>query len=236
MSLDSWLEQWQSIANFKDAEMVNVAERISRAVTLAGAPVDAAWPRPNPEDHKWRDAPYRRGDRGHPSTPERALEHQLLGDGPVIRPGATSLGGRVADGVNALALTNTPKVEADVLLLVNNGERYELHLVEAKVAANNAWYAVLELLQQMLLFSASPHASELFHRRRDESLGQLSLTGIVLAPPAFYTSPGKKSQSVRPAQQLVQALRPHARIVLATWDHTSRAIKALGETKGPTVA
>jgi hypothetical protein len=67
------------------------------------------------------------------------------------------LGGAIVGGINAVPLTSTPKIEADLLLLVEHTNGSHLYLAEVKAMANMPWYATIELLGQLrFLLSGSP--------------------------------------------------------------------------------
>ena len=83
----------------------------------------------------WAAAPYRRGDRGAPSSPERTIEHEILGPGSKIAAGHKCLGGAIVGGINAVPLTSTLKIEADLLLLVEHTNGPHLYLAEVKAMA-----------------------------------------------------------------------------------------------------
>lgn len=144
-----------------------------------------------------------------------------------------SLGSTLVDGVNALPLTTDAggrrkeNIEADMLLLVKGGDTYTHQLIEVKTTSNNAWYAAVQNLRQLKLFSESREA-QLFHKRWPElELPHvLPVTGVVLAPLAFYMAPNKKAEAVVPAQTLLQHMRVEAKVdvQLTTWDSEQRVI------------
>ena len=148
-------------------------------------PVRRGWTRPNIEDHLWAAGPYRRSDRGKPSGPERTIEDQILGAATHVAEGRLCLDGHVIDAIKAIPLTRRPKIEADVLLLVDRGDAVRQYLAEVKGAANNPWYAAIELLRQMRLFAAS-HTVDYFHHKNPKLPPRLSVTGLVLAPEIYY--------------------------------------------------
>jgi hypothetical protein len=54
-------------------------------------------------------------------------------------------------------LTPTPKIEADLLLLVEHANGPHLYVAEVKAMANTPWYGTIELLRQLrLLLSQEP--------------------------------------------------------------------------------
>lgn len=229
MELAEWITQWTSLAAFESARLPDVDERIAAVLELCALPVPAAWTRPDPEDHRWRQGPYRRGDRGAPSSPERAVEQEIVGSADAIADGRTCMGGIVVDGIAAVALTTTPKVEADLLLLVNHQPGLRLYLAEVKAMANTPWYAIIELLRQMRLLTASSHATDYFRRKDDTVPSGLPLTGLVVAPPQYFTAPGQRRNSVGPAQHLVDAVGANTDLnaCMATWDARTGTIAKL---------
>ena len=64
---------------------------ISTVLELWHLPVAGGWLRPDPQDHVWAAASCRRGDRCAHSSPERVIEHEILGPGSEIAPGACLL-------------------------------------------------------------------------------------------------------------------------------------------------
>jgi hypothetical protein len=109
--LAEWTGAWTCVAQYTSADVPEVDRRISRVRELWRVPIAAEWLRSTPEDGMWAAAPYRRGDRGTPSSPERAIEHEILGPEATIAPGRACLGGAVVGGINAVPLTSTPKIE-----------------------------------------------------------------------------------------------------------------------------
>jgi hypothetical protein len=229
MDLAEWIADWTKLAEYSKADVPDVDARIADLLDLCTVPVRPAWPRPNAEDHMWAAGPYRRRDREDPSRPERIVEHEILGSGEQMAEGRLCCGGRVVDAINAIPLTRRPKIEADVLLLVDHGHERRLYLAEVKKDSNNAWYATVELLRQLRLFTASTHAIDYFHRKDTEVPAGLPVTGLVLAPSDYYFAPGKKDKAVEPAWRLVDAVTSHREldVRLATWDAATRRIAEL---------
>jgi hypothetical protein len=56
----------------------------------------------------------------------------------------------------------------------------------------------------------------------------VSVTGLVLAPQAYFDTVGKRHNAVGPARRLIQAMTPTVEIRLVTWDSRSEAIAELG--------
>jgi hypothetical protein len=227
VGLEEWIRAWTRVAEYTSADVPDVDQRISEVLELWDLPVAEGWLRPAPEDDMWAAAPYRRGDRCAPSSPERILEHEILGPGSKIAPGRKCLGGAIVGGINAVPLTLTPKIEADLLLLVEHTNGSHLYLAEVKSMANTPWYATIELLRQLrLLLSGSPTLGY-FHRTAGTP-SDVSMTGLVLAPQAYFDREGKRHNAVGPAKRLIQAVKPTVDIRLATWDSRSEAIAELG--------
>lgn len=232
MNLGEWIKEWTTLAEYQSSEVPDVDARIANIIELCAVAVPAEWTRPSPEDDKWADGPYRRGDRGNPSQPERTVEDEILGSDASIAEGRTCMGGAVVGGINAIPLTAKPKIEADVLLRVQHKDHSQhLYLVEAKKMANTPWYATLELLRQMSLFRASGHAADYFHRCDSSVPKGLPVTGLVVAPAEYYAASGKRSKAVAPTRRLVSAVnsRTDHRVVLATWDDSTKTIAELAE-------
>ncbi len=116
-----------------------------------------------------------------------------------------------------------------MLLLVRDGRGYRLHLVEVKARSNNAWFAAIENLRQLRLFSESRKAQRLFQARRPELKlpGSLAVTAVVLAPAEFYGARGQKAEAVAPAQELLASLRAEEAVdaQLATWESNHRQME-----------
>jgi predicted solute-binding protein len=85
------------------------------------------------------------------------------------------------------------EVEADLVLLIGEGARRRLAVVEVKVDANHAWYAAVE---------------------------NLPVAAVVLAPPDFYAHRGQKANAAGPARELFDRVRQELGIEahLATFD------------------
>jgi hypothetical protein len=227
VGLEEWIRAWTRVTEYTSADVPDVDQRISRVLELWHLPVAEGWLRPAPEDDMWAAAPYRRGDRCAPSSPERAIEHEILGSRSKIAPGRKCLGGAIVGGINAVPLTSTPKIEADLLLLVEHTNGPRLYLAEVKSMADTPWYATIELLRQLrLLLSGSPTLGY-FHRTAGTP-SDVAMTGLVLAPQVYFDSAGKRHNAVDPARRLILAMAPTVDIRLATWDSRSQAIAEVG--------
>lgn len=234
-SLKEWADKWIDLACFTGACLSDAADRIDGVLALWNEPVASEWLRGPERLHDPGQRDRRGGGNAEPNTPEWKLECEVL-----YPPGGrttTSLGWTVVDGVNALPLTTNPglgregNVEADMLLLVKDEYSCGLQLIEVKVEADNPWYAAVENLRQLKLFSKSLEAQRLFHTRcsAPDLPEELHVTGVVLAPHAFYKARGQKANSVEPAQELLCRIGVATGInaLLTTWDSTARAIEPL---------
>lgn len=226
VNLSEWIDAWTEQARYTGPEVDRVPERIESLLKLCAIPVSTEWVRGQAEDAKWASGPYRRSDRKDPSQPEREVEHEILGAGLQIAAGRTCFGGKVVGGANAIALTRTPKIEADVVLLVDHNGVERLYLAEVKKDSNKPWYAAVELLRQLRLFAASSHAPALLHRLSKRGTPTpLALTGLVLAPRSYYEATGQKAKAVAPARRLAKAVQNlDIDIRLAVWDAHENAI------------
>jgi hypothetical protein len=139
---------------------------------------------------------YRRGHvrTGPKVGSEHELEYELLQPDPSLAQ-TRCFDQRLIDGINAVPLARDPdgrragNVEADMLLLTAAGNDHRLLLVEAKTISNNAWYATVENLRQLRLFTASSAAQQIMQQRRAEPLPTPpAVTAVILATASFYTS------------------------------------------------
>jgi len=222
-----WVREWMNKAHFTGTTLPDPEQRIADVVELWGRPIPGSWQRSLDRPRLLDPAGYGRSRKNEPRG-EYVVEHEVLGT-PLTGRGITCLGGELVDGVNAVPLTRdegggrTNNVEADMLLLARttSGAAYNLFLVEAKVASDNAWYATVENLRQLRLFLEADEMRRLFHVRQPElDLPEsLPVTGVVLAPEDFYTARGQKRESVVPAQRLLERMRADfdLDVQLAVW-------------------
>jgi hypothetical protein len=116
-----------------------------------------------------------------------------------------------------------------MFLLTEHGDGYRLFLCEVKADSNNAWHAAVENLRQMLLLRSSPEPLRLFSKRCPTLLlpTDIPVTGLVLAPRRFYSSPGKKANSVVPALKLLERFSSEFALDLhlAVWNSALQAIE-----------
>lgn len=218
------------LAKFNGPTVPHVEERIAEILELWHAHIPGEWTRG--PDARLLD-PYRRYCRSNYREEsirrgEHAIEYDLLNRAPTART-TQCLGARLVDGVNAVPLAKDSaggrrgNVEADMLLLVKDEreDEHRLLLVEVKVKSNNAWFAVVENLRQLRLFSESIETQRLFiHRHPELELSEsLPVAGLVLAPATFFSAPGAKATSLPPAQTLLERMRLEAGVDarFATW-------------------
>lgn len=233
-----WAERWLALADYTGCDVPHPAERTARVAQLWIEDVPTGWPR---DDDKRLLDPTRRyvrshGNARHPKPgSEHELEWQILQPDPAQEP-THCFGARLIDGVNAVPLTRDSvsggragNVEADILLLSEQGGAHRLLLVEAKTRSNNAWYAVIESLRQLRLFLHSPAAQRIMPHRNPGLPGKLPVTAVVLAPPTFYIGDDARERAVQPTLALLTVLRTQFGIDcrLATWNLTERCVDEL---------
>jgi hypothetical protein len=212
--------------------------RIDQVLALWDEPIPGAWQRG--QDDRLLDANrhyLRTHAAGEPvQSSEHAIEREIVSPAPHAVT-TSCLGGRLVDAVNALPLAKDEQggragnIEADMLLLVEEKEAYRQLLVEVKSTRDHAWYATVELLRQLRLFSKSSVAQRLFeHRRRDLILpAPLPVTAVVLAPRDFYEAAGRKSAVLNDTRLLLEQTRAKTGfdIRLTVWDPAVRVIAEL---------
>lgn len=236
LEFKGWARRWMELARFSGRELPDAEGRIASVVALWHESIPPGWERERDPLLLDRRRRYRRGNDGVDGVRrgEHAIEYDLLNPSPA-HVATNGLGARLVDGVNAVPLAKdigggrSGNVEADMLLLVRDENEYRLLLVEVKTRSNNAWFAVVENLRQLRLFSESPETQVLFHERCLE-LGlpqSLPVTAVVLAPHSFYTARGAKAESVAPVEKLLRRMRDAAGVdvQLATWESNERAIE-----------
>jgi hypothetical protein len=226
----AWANSWMHLARYEGAVVADVDQRIEQLVRLWQDPIPGSWLRTT--DVQLHGERYRRGDRAQPNAGEHMIEHEILHRD---FESVSCFGTRLLDGVNALPLVRDAgggreaNVEADMFLLSRQGEDYRLWLCEVKADSNNAWYAAIENLRQLRLLMSSPASMRVFSRRLPLSSlpVDMPVTGLVLAPLRFYSSPGKKANSVAPAQALLARFLSEfdVDVRLAVWDSAGSAIK-----------
>lgn len=232
-----WADAWMIPARYSGPNLPDVNRRITQVLAAWTAPVPGGWQRGRDARLHNPSSRYQRA-RHTTSTPrsgsEHELEFQILNDDPaVVRTLCEDA--VVVDGINAVPLARGTtggrrgNVEADMLLLTHDTIGYRQWLTEVKTGSNNAWFAVIESLRQLKLFQLSDAAQAIMPARHPDVPAQTPVTALVLAPATFYTAPGAKQRSVKPAQQLIDAIIPAASIDirLATWDLSTRTIRRL---------
>lgn len=218
-----WSKRWTALARYAGAFVPEVDSRIERIVSLWREPIPGEWQRGT--DPQLLGARYRRGDVDAPHPGEHTIEHSILcTDFNRIR----CFGNRLLDGVAALPLVRDAggarraNVEADLFLLTGNDCSHRLFVCEVKAKSNNAWYAAVENLRQLKLLLSNPHSRALFARRNPalQIDSEIPATGMVIAPQAFYSAPGQKSNAVQPTLQLLAAIGDQFGVDagLAVWD------------------
>jgi hypothetical protein len=222
-TFSAWANRWMVLAQYDGPFVPNISERVERLVRCWREPIPGEWLRD--VDPQLMGSRYRRGDIDAPNRGEHRIEHDIL-----CRSfdSVTCFGNKVIDGINALPLARDAggarraNVEADMYLLTKCDGAHRLFLCEVKADCNDAWYAAVESLRQMRLLMSSPESLRVFIRRNPSlSLSpEIPVTGLVLAPPSFYSARGKKANAVGPALRLLARfgsdLGVDAR--LAVWD------------------
>lgn len=224
-----WRSRWGDQAKYQGPNVPDVDARIKALLDLWRVPVPGNWQRTI--DSQLLGPRYRRGDFRAPHAGEHRIEHEMLAD-PITD--VRCMGAMVVDGINAMPLARdetggrNTNVEADVMLLLHDGRRHQLALIEVKYDANHPWYAAVENLCQVKLLSANREQRRLFHARQRVALPEedFPVVGLVVAPLAYYRSPGQKSKAVQPAQRLHDRFRRELGVDLhlASWDATARTV------------
>jgi hypothetical protein len=234
-AFQQWADRWMRLAVYRGRDVPHLSERIAEVARLWSEDVPLGWVRgedPRLLDPSRRYLRMHRGDGEPRSGSEHELEHEILIEQPEELP-ATCLGARLVDGINAVPLVRDSatggrvgNVEADMLLLTEDGAHHRLLLVEVKTGSNNAWYATVEVLRQLRLFMESASARAIMPQRHPGLPEELHVTAVVLAPPAFYQGDGAQGRAVRPAQLLIEATRLQFGIEcrLASWNRDERRI------------
>ncbi|MDQ3629994.1 MAG: hypothetical protein M3417_01700 [Actinomycetota bacterium] len=229
------------VAEFRGRNVPSLDDRIEAIVALWSEPIPGLWKRDQDPRLLNPERRYCRTHTGGDRVPrgEHAIEQEILGSGPEITP-TMCLGGRLIDGVNAVPLAKDAgggragNVEADMLLLVADDSGYKQLLVEVKARSNHPWYAAVEVLRQLRLFSKSVAPQCLFHTRRPDLTLPHSLptTAVVLAPAPFYSAPGRNAATIAPSEALLERLRTRFGVDarLATWDQSERLVQQRSAT------
>jgi hypothetical protein len=239
---NAWSSKWMELAAIVDWNGPDESLAIKRVIAhWHAAPPGDTWKRGRDERLHELEARYQRGNKAPESVRrgEHVVEYELLESSRPIEE-TKILGADLVDGINAIPLTKDVgggregNVEADMLLLVRDGVDYRLHLVEVKTRSNNSWYAAVENLRQLRLFKASSEAQHVFRSRAGlDSSVELPVGAMVLAREEFYSSRGRRENSVVPAQRLFARISAEVDDVeagLAVWSFEKRTVEALPST------
>jgi len=232
-SFAAWRDRWTALAEYGGPAVPDPRSRIDQVVRHWTEPIPGEWKRG--ADRQLHGARYRRGDLHTARSGEHAIEYEILcAQFDRIR----CFGCRLLDGVNAFPLSRDTagggrraNVEADMLLLAEHEGAYRLFLCEVKDKSNDPWFATVESLRQLRLFLANPESQNVFaHRGVVSGLpAAIPVTALVLAPPGFYSSRGKKANALKPAHELIARCSTDlgADIRLAVWDPSRQEIRDL---------
>jgi hypothetical protein len=205
-----WAARWMELASYAGAEFPADEGRIEQVLALWDERVPEGWEREAGRDERLLTGKRftREIAKGEPKK-ELAIEAAVLADGV---PPIEFMGEPIIDGVNAVPLVKGNRgfgeVEADLLLLIGEGDGRRLAVVEVKVDANHAWYAAVENLRQVKLVLESPVRALFAQRRPDLTLPEnLPVAAIVLAPPDFYAHRGQKANAAGPARELFDCVQ-----------------------------
>ena len=233
----TWAEQWLVLARYRGPGLVDVEARIEAVLELWRSPMPMGWERSDDPALLDPARRYRRTHMGRPDGPvsEALLESEVLTPDPAVAP-TTCFGSALVDGCNAVSLQRSNalsagrragNVEADMLLLTRSDSGYRALLVEVKVTSDTPWYALVENLRQLRLYSESAAAQRILRLRAGELElpDPLPVTGVVLAPRSYYDAPGKKSRSVGAALRVAARMQEAGvDCKLAVWDAGRREI------------
>jgi hypothetical protein len=219
----AWAERWMAHARHSGKTNFGIEDRIEQIAAQWREPVPGIWERD--VDARLLLKRYQRGDCNAPHPGEHTIEHDIL-----CRhfESISCYGEKLLDGVNALPLVHNEmggrngNVEADLLLLAQNAQGYRMFLCEVKSASNDAWHAAVENLRQLKLLLSGTDPLRLF-TKRNPSLplpSQILITALVLAPPSFYSSGGRKGNAMCPAIKLLTRFNAEFGVDarLAVWD------------------
>lgn len=233
LTFGAWRDEWNDLATFDGRFLHDDNRRIEKLKKLWQLPIPGEWKRSI--DPQLLGDRYRRGDRHMPHPGEHAIEHRILVD-EFAR--VRCFGMEVLDGLNAFPLScdfstggRRGNVEADMLLLARAGEQFRFFLCEVKHRANDPWFAAVEALRQIKLFLENAAARLTMVRRGSlpAELVDAPATGVVLAPPEYYSATGKKQHALSPALNLIESFRDAYGVDLrfAVWDESSCNIREL---------
>lgn len=206
-SFAAWRDRWTALAEFDGAAVPDYRNRMEQIVRLWKNPIPGEWQRG--VDLQLLESRYRRGNLHAARRGEHAIEYEIL---CAHFESVSCCGARLVDGINAFPLSRDTagggrraNVEADMLLLGERNGAYRFFLCEVKDKSNDPWYATIESSRQLRLFLSSPESRSVFsHRGTVQALpSEIPVTALVLAPPEYYSSRGKKANAVRPALELI---------------------------------
>jgi hypothetical protein len=230
-----WSQRWLKLADISGREIRDPVARGEQLIALWKEPIPGDWQRKNDSQILDSTIRYRRHHRhGHPAIgSEHELEHKILDPDPQhLR--TTCFGGRLIDGINAVPLAHDShsgrrvgNVEADMLLLTEHDGSFRQLLIEVKTICNTTWYATVESLRQLRLYTASTAAQQIMLMRQPHRLtSPPPVTAVVLAPEAFYAQRGRQADLLKPTIDLIRICTEllNVDIRLATWHKTSRAV------------
>lgn len=235
-----WAERWLTLASFDGPSFDGCfADRNEQILELWCGSIPGDYERRGADKRVLGPGRYTRTHKHGKPRPgsEHEVEYQAL-----QAPLKSCFGEKIVDGVNAPPLARDPdgrrrgNVEGDLLLLTQRDHDYRQYLLEVKVGANHAWYAVVENLRQLKLFQASDEAMSIMAKRENSlpSNTKPPVTAAVLAPREFYdkrdrrNNDTKKSNSTRYALELLAAVEKEltagTRAELSVWDPATRRI------------
>ncbi|MBF0185957.1 MAG: hypothetical protein HQM06_16430 [Magnetococcales bacterium] len=194
----SWRKQWDDLMEYSGPEVPDARERIEQLLHLWRISPPDGWQRG--VDPQLLGKRYRRGDFQNPQAGEHTIEFEIL---QRHFEEVDFLGYHLVDGINAVPLSRDPQggrrgnVEADMVLLLEKNGQYVMAVCEVKATANNAWFAAVENLRQLRLFSVSESARSLFHQRNQQLTlpSTLPFIACVIAPEEFYCHVGQKNNA-----------------------------------------
>ena len=222
-SFADWANRWMVLARYEGPVVPDVSHRIEQLVSLWREEIPGQWQRG--VDSQLLGPRYRRGDLDAPHPGEHTIEHEILYQ---YFDRVSCYGNKLVDGVNALPLASDAgggrraNVEADMFLLAEHEGAYRLFLCEVKASADDPWFAAVESLRQLKLLVSSSEPRGVFARRNPSLClpSDIPVTALVLSPPSFYSSPGKKADAVKPALKLLARFTSEfgVNVRLAVWD------------------
>jgi hypothetical protein len=165
---------------------------------------------------------YTRGNLHGVRLGEHEIEYEIL---VTHFDRATCLGRPLLDGVNAYPVAKdysggrNDNVEPDLVLLAGPADSALIVVSDVKKTDQNPWAAFVQNLRQLRLFTANPACASIFNQRGVKA-NVVQTCGAVIAPKAYYSSPGQKANSLPYARQLSESiLRAHkVKTEFLVWD------------------